>query len=240
MTSSVSSTPGEGSDKNNTFQLFFNKPWLNPHGVLSFEVPDVRVNKKLVTKIRILKHVSDMDDYQENRYSARLTQEGDGIIVTEPFQPNYLADRDNVESITASIEGEDAVCDKTKAVYETVTTAMKKKKITTRSVYYYFPTGTTCNNKAFNDDEKGNKPVDDYQLHTKIAMDFSIVQDGSEESMNLHPFLVWEMAVDDQEETRETELEDQQKKDLTTAMKNMKIAGSKKKKKSGTSAAMET
>jgi hypothetical protein len=241
--SSVSSTPEEGSDKNNTFQLFFNKPWLNPHGVLSFEVPDVRVNKKLVTKVRILKHVSDMEDYEQNRYSARLTPEGDGIIVTEPYQPNYLADRDNVESITTSVEGEDSVCDKTKAVYETVTTTMKKKKITTRPVYYYFPTGTTCNNKSFNDGPDGKKPEDDFELHTKIAIDMSFVSDEEDvdasETVNLHPFLVWEVAVDEQEDTRETEIEDKQKKDLTAAMKNMKIASSKKKKKTGTSSSME-
>jgi len=172
---------------NNNFQLFPNEPWMNPNGIICLEIQDLRADnsKKIVTKLRILKHIPDVKDIEKGRYSAKLSATGDGIFATEPAQPDYLACRDNVDAITACIEGEN-VCDQTKAVYEAVTTAMKKNvDLRSREVIYAFPKGMTCNNKSFNDESDGTKPNDDFELKTTIAFDVRFGRDRNPEDLQL-------------------------------------------------------
>jgi hypothetical protein len=107
-----------------------------------------------------------------------------------------------------------------------------------REVIYAFPKGMTCNNKSFNDESDGTKPNDDFELKTTIAFDVTDLE-GTEtqKTFNLHPFIVWEVAVDDENDSRDTDLvEKKVQKDLSAAFKNMMIASAKKKKETGTTA----
>ena len=59
----------------------------------------------------------------------------------------------------------------------------------------------------------------------------------TQKTFNLHPFIVWEVAVDDENDSRDTDLvEKKVQKDLGAAFKNMMIASAKKKKETGTTA----
>lgn len=157
---------------------------------------------------------------------------GDGIWATFPIQPDFIGNRKNVNSITAGIDGvkED---ERTKTVYETVTTEIMNgttKTMDTREVFFTFPPAITCNNKAFNNDENGLPPADDYHLKTTIAMDMTkvVLGDVSDKTVyvSLKSNIVWEVVVD--EKSRPTELDVGIKKDLSGAFAKMKLAATKK------------
>lgn len=216
---------------NNNFQLFFNDAERNPFGVVCLSVQDVPVNKKLVTKVRVIFANLDLTDLESGYISGRLSQDGDGIIVTSPVQPEYIGNRKNVDAITTGIDG--AVVDKqTKSVYENATTAIfnpKTKTIKTREVFYAFPDGVTCNNKLFNTDDYGNPPPNEWELKMTIGMHVSKVKQGDLLGMNgitpvaLKSYFVFEVALDQID--RPTEVHDaSDKKDLSQAFSKLKLA----------------
>lgn len=243
--SSDSTTVGEPI----RYQLVFDKPWLNPCGIIAIVGPNCKAKKRLVDKVRIMMPIWDLNDWEDELYSARLSPEGDGIITTEPVVPAFLRKRDNVDTIQGLVDETvpscgNQVCHKTKDVYEVLTTSMEQTKaLQTKEVFYAFSDGITCNNVAFNDRTDGSKPDDAWSLQSHLVMDIEVIgkdaNDVNKVMNDMHSFIVWEMAIDDKDDiARRTETDDKKKADnLTDVFKKMKIERTKKS-KGTTNAAM--
>ena len=113
------------------YNLHFNRPWLNPGGIVAIRKDQIPVDGKLVDKLRVIVPIWDIRDFQKGLYSAKLTTNGDGILSTEPCTGESLRERDNVDTITGLVDKEfvngsmvGTIDEHTKTAYEAIATDM--------------------------------------------------------------------------------------------------------------------
>lgn len=121
------------------------------------------------------------------------------------------------------------VCAQTKSAYEVATlTAKTKADCRKQQVLYTLPDGITCNNRVFNGDARGNPPSDEYSIKTKFVMDSAVIsKDAAGRDISAFlPFIVWELAVDDQDDAvrRTTDGSGNVDDHLGDALKNLGIS----------------
>jgi hypothetical protein len=184
-----------------TYRLDFQKPWNSPcHGMitirgLQWEDP---VTRQVVDKLSIYKPIYDIHDYREGRYLARLSQNGNAIIITEPVVPEYLWNEP--EAIQKLVDGVgNEVCHVTDKSYKiTRTRFVENKEYRTFESRYLFPKDVTCNNEFFNNDANGAPPGSPYKLVTKMILQKrQLGIDGDNRPIfSFMPFIVWRMAID--------------------------------------------
>lgn len=211
ISSIMTSQPSESELPTET--LYFDQPWLCPGKIIITRIPNVKVNAKLVDKIRIMYPLADMHD--RKHVSGQLSLSGGGIVITDSSTADYLGKSDNVDRISTLTDTRKdtqgrvtgTVCEKTKDVYETVAEAIRDNpEFQTRKVLYSFEGSVTCNNTAFNNDENGNQPRDIYHLNTGFHLDMEDVHVATDANgvvtrlVNLKAFIVWEMVVDTPED----------------------------------------
>ena len=219
--------------------LYFDMPWECPNQMVVLKVPNVKVDGTLVDKVRIKLALRNIKDREF--IDARLSSNGQGIVITEASTTWKLGDRKNVNRMTELIDlmkNKDGtvlsgkICEKTKEVYETVTTAMQEdSELKTRKVLYRFPDGISCNNTYFNNDQQGRPPRDMYFLRMKFVIDMEEVgkttkADGSEAQLvDLCGTCIWEMVIDTPEDVARRRRTDAQKvvpaDDLDGALANL-------------------
>jgi hypothetical protein len=185
-----------------TFRLNFDHPWKSPcngmFAVKGVQWEDPRT-MQVVDKLSLYKPIYDIKDFQEGRYSARLSSDGTGIYCVEPTIPHFLWTSKDRTSIQAIVDGGD-VCNVTDKSYKITTTRLQEnKEFRTTEVYYAFPKGVTCNNEHFNKDDKGMSPPNPFHLLTKMHLQQRVIgtsTDSGDDIYDFMPFVVWKVAID--------------------------------------------
>lgn len=234
MSQALSARRDDTDDDIPSVPLVFNKPWETGYGIVCLMCRDVTVDGRVVDRVRVIKPIFDLRDSQN--YQARLSVHGNSIIADEPAAPHFLLDRDNVDKICTLIDTKKdsrgivvgQVCQQTKSAYEVATlTAKTKPECRKQQVLYTLPDGVTCNNRFFNPDIKGNPPSDEYLLRTKFVLDTVVISKDANgnDIRSFLPFIVWEMAVDDQDDVeRRTTADNVGADHLGDALLNLGIA----------------
>jgi hypothetical protein len=185
--------------------LNFEVPWLGPcNGMiavrgLQWEDP---VTMQVVDKLSLYKPIFDIKDFQAGRYGARLSQNGDGIFITEPVVANFLwaPEESGQSSIQSIVDGGTAnVCKVTEKSYKITTTRIKEnKEYCVHEIFYKFPHKVTCNNEFFNNDSSGAPPSTPYKLVTKMHLQKRKmgVDSNGNAVVDFMPFVSWRMAID--------------------------------------------
>jgi hypothetical protein len=211
-----------------SYQLHIEKFWKNPNGMLAIKGNEVVEDNTVMDKLTIMKPIYDMDDFDNKLYKARLTDEGDGLIVTEPTIPGYLWKNPAEIQALVDLDNDDGVCQKTELTYKTIRMDMKKNRdYKTHEVTYFFPKGTTCNNEHFN---RANRRSSQYELNTDMYVyELQIGEDQEgRDIVQYCPFIVWRMAIDG--EGKQTEDDDDGVRGAEKALARLGIkVGTKKK-----------
>jgi hypothetical protein len=196
--------------------LYIDDWWKNPEGMHLTVVPEIDVDKTLVTKLEIKKAIFDAND--KKVYKARLATDGSGIIVTEPVQVGWMWRHPT--QVQALIDSPAPTCERTLKKYKTYSVDYKKntsKQI--KEVFYRFADNFTVNNNFFNGTKTGRTMLD-LETTFKIAQ-VPFVQD-KQKYVQLCPFVVWKVAIDGNDKAHE---EDSGIKKLTSVFGNMTIQG---------------
>jgi hypothetical protein len=219
----------------NAYKLLLNKPG-NVNNILTVHGRDIRTPGRLTDKLQVMEPIIDARD--KTFFLAWLSDTGGGFFRTKVSVPQFLRNRDATKRIQAIIDGalkrdgsmdEKKLCDNILSNFETITTSMKTEKDSFLiTEYYQFPDGMTCNNELFNNDKKGNKPPNMYKLMSKVKVESVEVgeAEGGHKVIGLMPFMVWEMAVDNEDDKdRRTEVNDEEndEDDLSGAMAGLGI-----------------
>jgi hypothetical protein len=219
----------------NAYKLHLNKPG-NVNNILTVHGRDIRTPGRLTDKLQVMEPIIDARD--KTFFLAWLSDTGGGMFRTKVSVPHFLRNRDTTKKIQAIVDGalksdgtidDKKLCDNILSNFEAVTTSMKTEKDSYLiTEYYQFPDGMTCNNELFNSDKKGNKPPNMYKLMSKVKMESIEVgeAEGGALVIGLMPFMVWEMAVDNEDDKeRHTEIteEDNDEEDLSGAMAGLGI-----------------
>jgi hypothetical protein len=158
--------------------------------------------KQVVDKLSIYMPIIDIKDYSEGRYSARLCQDGGGIIISEPTIPHFFwEDPDEIQSL---VDGTN-VCTVTRLAYRVIATRVQEtKEIRTHEVEYRFDKDITCNNEFFNLDVNGGPPNTPLKLIAKMVVQKRVlgVDSLGKDIVDYMPFVVWRMAIDGDEVNR--------------------------------------
>ncbi len=206
-----------------TYQLNFQEPWKNPNGMLTVVGHQVEVDNTVMDKLTIMKPIFDMKDYDKKHYKARLTQQGDGIIITEPTIPAYLWE--NPVEIQELVDDDYVLCEATLRTYKTIRTDMKKHKpqSLTQDITYLFPDSITCNNEFFN---KLNRRNSQFELDMEMVV---FQQELKEKDHRGHlaieylPFVVWKLAIDGP--GKQTEDDDEENQGISKAFARLRVRG---------------
>jgi hypothetical protein len=181
-----------------SFLLHIDKPWNNPFGMLVVKGTEVEESNTVVDKLTIMKPIFDYGDYEKKMYSAKLCEDGGGIVVTEPTIPGYLWQNPKaIQMLVDDSFDEKGVCQPSFRTYKTIRTDMKKDRATrTKEIVYRFPRGVTCNNEFFNTENRRSSQLD---LDTDIIMHKVAFGEDSDTGLSVHNFLlalVWKVAID--------------------------------------------
>lgn len=187
-------------------------PRYNVGSIQLFQGDTVTRHHEVRKQIRFCIQIANAKD--QDLYSARLSQNRDGIVMTEPIVPRHLRDASKLTrwaTIASAVKSEQKNENLTRDI------SVKVQEINSltppvKKIFFRFPDGITCNNKAFNDNDKGNPPSDG---HTLIKWPFmlpdgnldlpgfprKVVDDGQgmQERVpydNLVPGFFWDMALD--------------------------------------------
>jgi hypothetical protein len=195
----------EDDRKVQRFQMDFERPWRYPcNGMIAvkgiqWEDPKTR---QVLDKLSLYKPIFDIKDFQAGRYSARLAQDGRGILVTEPTVPQFFWSEDSATSSVQAIVdhgGASSICKVTEKSFNITTTLLQEnKEYRTCEILYLFPQGITCNNEFFNNDSSGVPPSTPYKLLTKMHLqkrEMGVDTDGNTVH-DFMPFVAWRMAID--------------------------------------------
>jgi hypothetical protein len=125
---------------------------------------EVQKNHEIKKQIRFSIQIPNAKDY--DLYSARLSRNRDGIILTEPVLARHLRDADNLERfarVACAVKNEEMNLNLKRDV------SVKVQEINmmdppVKKTFFKFPGSMTCNNRSFNDDDRGNPPVDSLTL----------------------------------------------------------------------------
>lgn len=187
-------------------------PRYNVGAIQLFQGETVTKHHEVRKQIRFCIQVANAKD--QDLYSARLSHNRDGIILTEPIVPRHLRDANKLahwDKISSAVKfeakNENLSRDISVKVQEINSLVSPVKR-----TLFRFPDGMTCNNKAFNDNDNGNPPSDGWTLikwpfmlpdgsldlpglPRKLVVD----EMGQKERVpydNLVPGFFWDMALD--------------------------------------------
>jgi hypothetical protein len=188
--------------------------------------------------VEIQKPIGDKRDKDNGLHSVKLSKDGSGLIECFPCVAHDHRDRAQTDFIQAlcnralkkdgTVDGA-LVCDEILQEYQTIATQMtddlkSNKETLIQQRFLKFPGGIYCNNELFNTDKKGNKPKDMWKVVTNLSFtkdDVGFDKKSKTKLVSLKPFLVWTLAVDDENDrlcrTTET-VEDQTEDELVDAM----------------------
>lgn len=181
--------------------VFTDDWWQNPEGMHLTVVPEVDVDNTLVTKLEIKKAIYDINDWNKQRYKARIATDGTGLIVTQPIQVGWMWQQPTM--IQELMDGGPAyLCERTLKKYKTYCVDYKKsKEKQSKDVFYRFADGFTVNNNFFNP-KVGRHTLD-------VQTEFKIVQvgfvEGKQKLTQFCPMVFWKVAIDGDDKTHEDE-----------------------------------
>jgi hypothetical protein len=179
--------------------LSFNRPWAYHTGGImaikgvNYEDP---VTRQVKDKLSIYKPIFDIEDMKAKRYAARISQDGGGIIVTEPSVPQFLwEDADGIQNL---VDGKD-LCTVTRLSYRVHATRFAENNdIRTTEVEYRLEDGITVNNEFFNQDSNNGPPATPFLLEPKMVIQKRVLMTdkNGNDLIDFMPFVVWKMAID--------------------------------------------
>jgi hypothetical protein len=179
--------------------LSFNRPWAyNTGGIMAVKGVNYEdsTTRQVVDKLSIYKPIFDIEDMKSKRYAARISQDGGGIIVTEPSVPQFLwEDADGIQNL---VDGSN-VCTVTRLSYRVHGTRFAENdEIRTTEVEYRLEDGITINNEFFNQDCNGAPPATPFLLEPKMVVQKRVLMTdrSGNDVVDFMPFVVWKMAID--------------------------------------------
>ena len=149
------------ADDNNTFQLHFDDPARNPCGVFVVKRSDVSTGSALVGQITIYFSLDNVVD--TNTFSARLSDDGSCLIVTDQAQPTPLVeDIKKLHHFTCTDDEDvdDKMILNTLSVQAEIVQKAKRNGSFNKDFFYKFPEGITCNSDHFNAKKKNQLGVE--------------------------------------------------------------------------------
>ena len=173
------------------------QPNITPGIVVETSV-EGQTQLKMMTRLTILQPVIDVEDFRNNLYSAYITNDSKGIMISMPLQPRYaytnpkrlLQDKKASENASKYVPK----CEQTLNTHRAYCTRMKSEENKTKSIYFTFPDAMSCTNAYFNKNSEEKKGV--FALVANYDTSWASYSKSNSHCMCPNAHVYYEMAVE--------------------------------------------